>query len=116
MLSRQTVTSRFSTVTNAITAVGFYGVAFIGGWVEQIGGFTGVSSARTLGIVVSLISPPDVLWRLGAYLLQPPILRDIGDTPFTVTTVPSPLMVWWAVGFTAVMLIVAIRSFKTRQL
>jgi Cu-processing system permease protein len=29
--------ARFSTVTNAITAVGFYGVAFIGGFVEQIG-------------------------------------------------------------------------------
>jgi ABC-type transport system involved in multi-copper enzyme maturation permease subunit len=108
--------TRMSTVTNGIAALGFYGVAFIGGWVEQIGGFTGISSARTLGIVVSLISPPDVLWRLGAYLLQPPILRDIGDSPFTTTTVPSPLMVWWAVGFTVVMMIVAVRSFQTRQL
>jgi Cu-processing system permease protein len=108
--------TRLSTVTNGIAALGFYGVAFIGGWVEQIGGFTGISSARTLGIVVSLISPPDVLWRLGAYLLQPPILRDIGDSPFTATTVPSPLMVWWAVAFTVVVLIVAVRSFASRQL
>lgn len=108
--------TRLSTVTNGIAALGFYGVAFIGGWVEQIGGFTGIASARTLGIVVSLISPPDVLWRLGAYLLQPPILRDIGDSPFTATTVPSPLMIWWAVGFTVAVLIVAVRSFATRQL
>jgi ABC-2 type transport system permease protein len=108
--------TRLSTVTNGIAALGFYGVAFIGGWVEQIGGFTGISSARTLGIVVSLISPPDVLWRLGAYLLQPPILRDIGDSPFTATTVPSPLMVWWAAAFTVVVLIVAARSFESRQL
>jgi Cu-processing system permease protein len=108
--------TRLSTVTNGIAALGFYGVAFIGGWVEQIGGFTGIASARTLGIVVSLISPADVLWRLSAYLLQPPILRDIGDTPFTVSTVPSPLMVWWAVGFTVVMMIVAVRSFQSRQL
>jgi Cu-processing system permease protein len=108
--------TRLSTVTNGIAALGFYGVAFIGGWVEQIGGFTGIASARTLGIVVSLISPADVLWRLGAYLLQPPILRDIGDTPFTVSTVPSPLMVWWAGGFTVLMLIVAVRSFASRQL
>jgi Cu-processing system permease protein len=108
--------TRMSTVTNGIAALGFYGVAFIGGWVEQIGGFTGIASARTLGIVVSLISPPDILWRLSAYLLQPPILRDIGDSPFTATTVPSPLMVWWAAGFTVLTLMVAIRSFKTRQL
>jgi len=108
--------TRLSTVTNGIAALGFYGVAFIGGWVEQIGGFTGIASARTLGIVVSLISPPDILWRLGAYLLQPPILRDIGDSPFTATTVPSPLMVWWAAGFTIAMLVVAVRSFERRQL
>jgi len=108
--------TRLSTVTNGIAVLGFYGVAFIGGWVEQIGGIAGIPSARTLGIVVSLISPPDVLWRLGSYLLQPPILRDIGNTPFTATTVPSPLMVWWAGGFTIAVLIVAVRSFATRQL
>jgi hypothetical protein len=108
--------TRLSTVTNGIAVLGFYGVAFIGGWVEQIGGFTGIPSTRVLGIVVSLISPPDVLWRLSAYLLQPPILRDIGDTPFTAGTVPSPLMVWWAGGFTVVMMLVAVRSFATRQL
>jgi len=108
--------TRLSTVTNGIAALGFYGVAFIGGWVEQIGGIAGIRSARLLGIVVSLISPPDVLWRLGAYLLQPRILRDIGGTPFTASTVPSPLMVWWAAGFTLAVLIVAVRSFKTRQL
>jgi len=108
--------TRLSTVTNGIAALGFYGVAFIGGWVEQIGGIAAIPSARTLGIVVSLISPADVLWRLGAYFLQPAILRDIGDTPFSVTAVPSPLMIWWAVGFTLAVLIVAVKSFATRQL
>jgi len=108
--------TRLSTVTNGIAALGFYGVAFIGGWVEQIGGIAAIPSARTLGIVVSLISPADVLWRLGAYLLHPAILRDIGDTPFSVTAVPSPLMIWWAVGFTLAVLIVAVKSFATRQL
>jgi hypothetical protein len=103
-------------VTNGIAALGFYGVAFIGGWVEQIGSIAAIPSARTLGIVVSLISPADVLWRLGAYLLQPAILRDIGDTPFMAATVPSPSMIWWAVGFTLAVLIVAVRSFESRQL
>jgi ABC-2 type transport system permease protein len=108
--------TRLSTVTNGIAALGFYGVAFIAGWVEQIGGLAGIPSARTVGVVVSLISPPDTLWRLSAHLLQPAILRDIGAGPFTVSAVPSPLMVWWAAGFTVLMLIVAARSFATRQL
>src|SRR5262245_21670399 len=108
--------TRLSTVTNGIAALGFYGVAFIGGWVEQIGGLAGIPSARTVGVAVSLISPADTLWRLSAYLLQPPVLRDIGAGPFTVASVPSPLMVWWAAGFGVVMLWVAVRSFATRQL
>src|SRR5687767_8509753 len=48
--------ARLSTVTNAIASVGFYGVAFIGGFIEQIGGFAGVAALKTVGIVVSLIS------------------------------------------------------------
>ena len=70
--------ARFSTVTNAITAVGFYGVAFIGGFVEQIGGFAGITSMRTIGILVSLFSPADSMWRLAAHYMQPEIARSTG--------------------------------------
>lgn len=108
--------TRFSTVTNGIASLGFYGIAFIGGWVEQIGSIAGVQSARTLGIVVSLISPADSLWRLGAYYLQPPLVRDLGPAVFTSAAVATPLMVWWAGGFTLLMLVVAVRSFQKRQL
>src|SRR4051794_9141885 len=46
--------ARFSTVTNAIVAVGIYGVSFIGGFVEQIGGFAGIAAMRMIGVLVSL--------------------------------------------------------------
>jgi ABC-2 type transport system permease protein len=108
--------TRLSTVTNGIASLGFYGIAFIGGWVEQIGGIAGVQSARTLGIVVSLISPADSLWRLGAYYLQPALVRDLGPAVFTSAAVATPLMVWWAGAFTVLMLVVAVRSFDKRQL
>jgi ABC-type transport system involved in multi-copper enzyme maturation permease subunit len=108
--------TRFGTVTNGILTLGFYGVAFIGGWVEQIGALTGINSARTLGIAVSLVSPPDTLWRLSAYYMMPDVLRTLGATPFSSASVPSTLMVWWAGGFTLVMLAVAVRSFHSRQL
>jgi Cu-processing system permease protein len=90
--------ARFSTVTNAITAVGFYGVAFIGGFVEQIG-FAGISSMRTIGVLVSLVSPADSMWRLAADYLQPEIMRSTGMLALGAS-VPSLLMVWWALGFT----------------
>jgi ABC-2 type transport system permease protein len=108
--------TRLSTVTNGIAALGFYGIAFIGGWVEQIGGMTGVRSAQVLGTIASLISPPDSLWRRAAWELQPPLVRDLGDSAFTAASVPSALAVWWAAGFTAAVLAWAVRSFQRRAL
>lgn len=108
--------TRLSTVANGIAAFGFYGLAFIGGWVEQIGALGRIDAARTVGIAVSLISPADSLWRLGAYHLQPSIARDLGMTPFSSASVPSVLMVWWAAGFTVMTLALAVRWFARRAL
>jgi hypothetical protein len=107
--------ARFSTVTNAITAVGFYGVAFIGGFVEQIGGFAGIRSMRTIGILVSLVSPADSMWRLAVHHMQPEIMRSTGMLALGAS-VPSALMVWWAMGFTVLTLLYAIRAFRRRAL
>ena len=107
--------ARLSTVTNAIASVGFYGVAFIGGFVEQIGGFGGIASLKTIGIVVSLISPADSMWRLAADYLMPEILRGSGALALG-GSVPTPLMVWWAGGFTMLTLLYATRAFRRRAL
>ena len=107
--------ARFSTVTNAITAVGFYGVAFIGGFVEQIGAFAGIPSMRTIGVLVSLVSPADSMWRLAADYLQPAILRSTGMLALGAS-VPTGLMVWWAAGFTVLTLLYAVRAFRRRAL
>ena len=107
--------ARFSTVTNGIMALGFYGLAFIGGWVEQIGAFGGVASLRTIGVVVSLVSPADSMWRLAANYLEPEILRDMGALALGAS-VPTPLMVWWAAAFTMLTLLYAVRAFRRRAL
>ena len=107
--------ARLSTVTNGIMCLGFYGVAFIGGFVEQFGAFGGVQSLKTLGIIVSLISPADSMWRLAANYLQPEIMRGSGGLALS-GSVPTPLMVWWAAGFTVLTLLYAIRTFRRRAL
>jgi Cu-processing system permease protein len=107
--------ARLSTVTNGITALGFYGVAFIAGFVEQIGAMAGVASLKTVGIVVSLISPADSMWRLAAHYLMPEILRGSGALALGAS-VPTPLMVWWAAGFTVLTLLFAARTFRRRAL
>ena len=108
--------TRLSTVTNGIAALGFYGVAFIGGWVEQIGGLAGVRSAQTVGTIASLISPPDSLWRRAVWEMQPPLARGLGASPFTPVSVPSSLAVWWAAAFAVAVLAWAMRSFQRRAL
>jgi len=110
--------TRLSTVANGILGLGFYGMAFIGGIVEQIGGLAGVPSARTIGIAVSLVSPPDALWRMAAYHMQPSIMRGfVEGPPFLVSaSVPNALMLWWAIGFMALTLAWAVRSFQRRAL
>ena len=107
--------ARLSTVTNAIASVGFYGLAFVGGFVEQIGGFAGIASLKAVGIVVSLISPADSMWRLAADYLMPEILRGSGALALG-GSVPTGLMVWWAAGFTVVTLLYAVRAFRRRAL
>lgn len=107
--------ARFSTVTNAIVAVGIYGISFVGGFVEQIGGFAGIASMRTIGVLVSLVSPADSMWRLAAHHLEPEVLRSTGMLALGAS-VPSALMVWWAAGFGVLALLYAVRAFQRRAL
>jgi Cu-processing system permease protein len=109
-------------MTNGVVALGFFGVAFIGGWIEQIDSLAGVGAARTVGIAASLISPADSMWRLAVYYLEPAIMRgnqpgplsELG--PLAVASVPNVLMVWWTIGFTVLTLAYAVRTFNRRAL
>jgi Cu-processing system permease protein len=108
--------TRLPTLANGIVVFGLYGLAFIGGWVEQIGTLTGNSAARTVGLVASLFVPSEALWQRASYLMQPPLVRDLGMTPFSVASVPSPAMVGWALGYVVVVFVVAARFFDRRDL
>jgi ABC-type transport system involved in multi-copper enzyme maturation permease subunit len=108
--------TRFSTVTNGIAVFAFYAIAFIGGWIEQIGVRLGSSASRYIGTVISLISPSDALWRRAAHELQPPLREQLNISPFSAVAVPSGAMVVWGVGFVVVTLLAALRIFQKRAL
>lgn len=105
-----------STVANGIMAFAFYAVAFVGGWIEQIGVALGSVNARYVGTVISLISPTDALWRLAEHLLEPPVMAQVMRTPLTPLSVPTTAMVWWAGAFATVALFVAVAGFQRRAL
>lgn len=108
--------TRLSTLTNGVTVLGFYGMAFIGGWMEQIGTLFGNDSTRYIGIAASLLVPSESLWQLAAYNMQPPMMRDINLTPFSPASVPNWNMVYWAIGYIIVTLCFALWQFRKRDL
>ena len=108
--------SVLSTLANGVLVFGLYGVAFIGGWVEQIGSFFDNATAVRIGIVCSLIIPSDALWRRAAFEMQSALEGVIGGSPFATNSVPSPFMVGYAVLYTAVAVALAVQLFRKRDL
>jgi Cu-processing system permease protein len=108
--------TRLSTIANGVTIFGLYGLAFIGGWMEQIGTLAGNATARYVGIVASLIIPCESLWQLAAFHMQPSLMRDMQLTPFSPASVPSGNMVIWAATYTVAVLCFALRQFQKRNL
>lgn len=108
--------TRLSPLASGIVVFGLYGLAFLGGWIEQIGSMVGNATARSVGIAVSLLMPSESLWQLASHLMQPPLVRDFGLTPFSVASVPSGAMVVWAAGYAAAALALAVRLLSTRDL
>ena len=95
---------------------GLYGLSFIGGWVEQIGAILQNETAVKVGIVTSLLIPSETLWRRAAFEMQSPISGALGVSPFGTISVPSPLMIGYAVLYLAFALMAAISTFNHRDL
>lgn len=109
--------TRLSTLANGALAFMLYGLAFIGGWVEQVGALFRNETAVDLGILASLIMPAEVLWRKASTLFQPQIASGIGFAgPFAVSAQPNNLMLGYAGIYILFSLLFALSSFSRRDL
>jgi ABC-type transport system involved in multi-copper enzyme maturation permease subunit len=108
--------SSLSTLANGVLVFGLYGVAFIGGWIEQFGSLLRNQTAINIGIISSLIMPSEALWKRAAYEMQSPMVAALGFSPFTSNTVPSPIMLIYAGIYLLVVLYLAIMLFTRRDL
>ena len=110
----------FSTLANGVMVFGLYGIAFIGGWIEQIGTFlqnqAASQTAVNIGVITSLILPSEALWKRAASELQSPLVAALGFSPFTSTSVPSNAMIVYAAIYLLVVIALAIRLFNARDL
>ncbi len=108
--------SAFPALATGGIVFGLYGLAFIGGWIEQFGSFFHNQTAVKIGIVTSLIIPSESLWRRAAYEMQTPFASILGMSPFSAISVPSLLMIVYAGLYLVATLILAVRIFQKRDL
>ncbi len=108
--------SAFSALATGGVVFGLYGLAFIGGWIEQFGAILQNQTAVKVGIITSLIIPSETLWRRAAYEMQSPISAALGMSPFGTVSVPSPLMIAYSVIYIILALVLAVRIFQHRDL
>jgi Cu-processing system permease protein len=108
--------STFSALATGGTVFGLYGLAFIGGWIEQFGAMIHNSTAVKVGIIASLLMPSESLWRRAAFEMQTPLTGALGMSPFGTVSVPSPLMIAYTMVYMLMALALAIRTFQKRDL
>lgn len=108
--------SSLSTLATGGVVFGMYGIAFLGGWVEQLGTLAGNSTAVNIGILSSLAVPSESLWRLAAFKMTAPLVQRIGFSPFSAASPPSTMMVVYAGLYFLATLGLAIRQFNRRDL
>ncbi len=108
--------TRFSTLTNGVLVFAAYGIAFIGGWIEQIGAILRSDVAVKIGIVSSLLIPSEALWKRAAYEMRSMLIDALGVSPFSSVSVPSTAMIIYAAVYTLILLILVVWNFSNRDL
>lgn len=108
--------TRLPTMGNGVVGLMFYGLAVVGGWIEQIGAFAQNRSATNIGIISSLVVPSEAMWKMAAHRAQPSIIHNLGGGPFAVLSPPSTAMLVYAFVYVVVAVWLAVRSFDTRDL
>ncbi len=83
------LSSSMSTLATGGAVFGAYGIAFLGGWVERIGGFLQSQTASNVGILSSLLLPSEAVWNKAATAMASPLINFSGVNPFTSASEPS---------------------------
>ncbi len=112
-----------STLANGVVLFMVYGLAFVGGWVEQIASLPFINSdaAVTIGMLAGRLLPSEVLWRRASHIMAPHVSADMrldGPQPlvFTFGQEPPPSIALYALLYIGVLLLLAMWSFRRRDL
>ncbi len=107
----------FSTLTNGVIVLGLQGLAFMGGWLEQMSGFAEGSRLAMVGIVTSLVMPTEAVWRRAAFDMESPLAGSLPQFAiFSDVSIPSLAMIAYASAYLCMALAIAIYHFAQRDL
>jgi ABC-type transport system involved in multi-copper enzyme maturation permease subunit len=116
------------TLANGVVVFTLLGLAWLAGVIEFVGRLlanasdtTGSDAMLNIGTAVSLLLPSDALWRGASYYLESPSMLAVlgaarGGIPFFSTLPPPPALVFWSLGYVAVVLSGAVLAFRARDL
>jgi ABC-type transport system involved in multi-copper enzyme maturation permease subunit len=118
------LSTRMAGMTAGIIPLVCYFMAWVGGILGGIGAAIGSQPLIATGVVTRLILPTDGLWRGAVYAMEPATvvagLRAAGAVtsanPFSATEAPAAAFLAWSVIWFAIMLGLALWSFRRREL
>ena len=109
--------SLLSTLTAGVTVIMLYGLAMVGGMVEQLGMLLDNQVMQNIGIISSLLLPSDALWRMAAQRLNVQELAILaGGGPFVGSSQPTAIMFVWALVYIALAVLIGARAFARKDL
>lgn len=108
----------FRTLSNGIFVISIYILGLIGGVMEQIGSMLENQSLISLGIISSLISPFDVIYRkmLSSLFINLGITSPFMITSGMTSTAPSIWMLIYVFVYILGLVILAIRKFRLKDI
>jgi ABC-type transport system involved in multi-copper enzyme maturation permease subunit len=117
------LSTRVAGMVGGVIAAILFGIAWMGGIVGGVGSAFNNTTITNVGTLTKLILPTDGLWRGAVWSLEPSIViaaqQQVGPAvaanPFFAAEPPPAAYVIWAIGWIAVMLALAIWSFRSRE-
>jgi len=118
------LSTRLSGITGGVIALVAWLMAWIGGIVGDIGAGIQNQSVENIGTVSHLLLPTDGLWRGAVFAMEPDAvlatLRAGGTiaraNPFAAVDPPPIQFLAWVVVWFALMLVLSIWSFRTKEI
>lgn len=118
------LSTRLSGMVGGVIALVLFGTAWMGGIVGGVGQVFDNATITHVGTVSRLLLPTDGLWRGAVYALEPAaVLTAARGAPGPVTAAnpffassPAPeTFIAWSIGWIAFVLVVAVWSFRARE-